>query len=188
MLFTGLETPLPSPFSVFFPSASACDIYKSIFPTEENVITPLKWTIWILDLQPFDLLSTEKPKLQCLLHADYPSGDKKKKKHWFFFYPNFPTASMQTVYRHCSTTSSSCWRQKWGFFAATDCYDRHCLSHFSPQPTLTPPVSCDDLLLKSIFSIRGEGGEYQTNSSGCIQSVMLLITNNLKNARTPICS
>lgn len=85
MLFTGLETPLPSPFSVFFPSASACDIYKSIFPTEENVITPLKWTIWILDLQPFDLLSTEKPKLQCLLHADYPSGDKKKKSIDFSF-------------------------------------------------------------------------------------------------------
>lgn len=74
-------------------------------------------------------------------------------------------------------------------FAATDSYERHCLSHFSPQPTVTPLVPCAGLLLKTVFSIRGEEGrEYQTNSSGCIQSVMLLITNNLKNARTPICS
>lgn len=74
-------------------------------------------------------------------------------------------------------------------FAATDSYECHCLSHFSPQPTVTPLVPCAGLLLKTVFSIRGEEGrKYQTNSSGCIQSVMLLITNNLKNARTPICS
>lgn len=59
-------------------------IYKMMSTTEENVITPLKWTMWILDLQPFNLLSTEKPKLQCLLHADYPSGDVKKSMNFSF--------------------------------------------------------------------------------------------------------
>lgn len=89
--FTRLETPLPSPFSVFFSSASACDIYKSILTTEENAITPVKWTMRISDLQTFNLISTEKPKLQCLLHADYPSRDSKnQKKHHSSFNPKFP--------------------------------------------------------------------------------------------------
>lgn len=154
---TGLEAPLPSLFSVFFPSASVCDIYKSIVTTGENVITPLNWTMWILDLQPFNLLSTEKPRFQCLLRADYPSGDKKEKASVFPL-PSFLNVSMQAAYRRCYMTFFSCWRQKWGFFAATNWYNRHCLSHFSPQPTLTPLVSCGDLLLKSVFSIRREGG------------------------------
>lgn len=58
-------------------------IYMDAKPTKVNNMN-------FRDLQPFNSLFTEKPKLQCLLHTDYPSGDlkiKNKKQVLIFLLP-----------------------------------------------------------------------------------------------------
>lgn len=85
-------------------------------------------------------------------------GLKKKSLDFSFTLISPLLPCKQSIYK-LTRFFPSCWSPKWGLFAF--CSHRLLwvprLPHFSPQPTVTPLVSCV-LLLKTPFSTRGEEG------------------------------
>lgn len=68
------------------------------------------------------------------------------------FFPDLCRPSIDTVTRLLPLLED----KSEDFFSPKLRYLCYCLSHFSPHPTLTSLVPCDDLLPKSVFSIIGK--------------------------------